>query len=137
MNHSEINVGIDTSLSQLDIGVRPTGEFFSVTNDLTGIKEAITRIKKLKPARVLIEATGRLELAFACAAEKANLPIVICNAGQVHNFAKSIGQLAKTDKLDAFTIAHYGEATQPRITEIKSEDLRRISDLTPITRARA
>ena len=66
MNHTEINIGIDTSLSQLDIGVRPTGEFFSVANNDSGINQAIKRIKKLKPTRVLIEATGRLEMAFAC-----------------------------------------------------------------------
>ena len=129
MNHSQINVGIDTSQAQLDIGVLPTGEFFSVSNDPEGIKEAITRIKQLKPTRVLIEATGRLELPFACAAGKAKLPIVICNAHQVHNFAKSIGQLAKTDKLDAFTIANYGASTEPKPTQIKSKDLRKSRDL--------
>jgi len=79
--YNKHNIGIDTSLSQLDIGVRPTNEFFSLPNDDPGIKEAIKRIKKLKPTRVLIEATGRLETAFAVAAFKASLPIVICNPG--------------------------------------------------------
>ena len=129
MNTDEINVGIDTSQTQLDIGVLPTGEFFSVSNDAAGFKEAIARIKKLKPTRVLIESTGPLEVPFACAADKAKLPIVICNALRVHNFAKSIGQLAKTDKLDAFTIARYGESTKPRLTKVKSKNLRQISDL--------
>ena len=129
MNHSEINIGIDTSLSQLDIGVRPTGEFFSVANTDSGIKKAIKRIKKLKPTRVLIEATGRLEMAFAVAAYKAAVPIVICNPGAVHSFAKSTGQKAKTDKIDAFVIAHFGEAIKPTLTNIKPKDLQQISDL--------
>lgn len=129
MNHSEINIGIDTSLSQLDIGVRPTGEFFSVANTDSGIKKAIKRIKKLKPTRVLIEATGRLEMAFAVAAYKADVPIVICNPGAVHSFAKSTGQKAKTDKIDAFVIAHFGEAIKPTLTNIKPKDLQQISDL--------
>ena len=129
MNHSEINIGIDTSLSQLDIGVRPTNEFFSLPNDDPGINEAIKRIKKLKPTRVLIEATGRLETAFAVAAFKASLPIVICNPGAVNNFAKSTGKKAKTDKIDAFIIAHFGERIRPPLTKVKPKDLQLISDL--------
>lgn len=125
----EINVGIDTSKTQLDIYIRPVGEFFSVDNNALGIKEAIKRIKPYKPARIIIEATGRLELAFACSAFKAKLPIVVANALHVHKFAASTGKLAKTDKLDAQMIAHYGEALKPRLTEMKSDNVRQISDL--------
>jgi len=129
MNTSEINVGIDTSSKQLDIYVRPNGQFFSVSNDDAGIKEAVKSLQKLKPTRVLIESTGRLELAFVCAAHKAGLPIVICNPGHVRHFAKSAGRVAKTDKLDAMDIAHFGEAMKPRLSSIKPEKLRAISDL--------
>lgn len=129
MNNPEINIGIDTSQSQLDIGIRPSNEFFSVSNDDSGIKEAIARIKLIAPTRVLIEATGRLEMGFACAAFNAGLPIVVCNPGLVYSFAKATGKVAKTDKLDAFAIAHYGEAMQPALTQIKPEKLQKISDL--------
>ena len=64
MNSQEINVGIDTSSKQLDIYVRPIGHFFSVSNDVKGIKEAIKTLQPFKPKRVLIESTGRLELAL-------------------------------------------------------------------------
>jgi transposase len=125
----EINVGIDTSKTQLDIYVRPNGDYFSVENTASGIKEALKRIKSYSPTRVIIEATGRLELPFACAATKASLPIVVANALQVHKFAASTGKLAKTDKLDAQMIAHYGEALKPRLTEIKADNIQQISDL--------
>ena len=129
MNTQEINVGIDTSSTQLDIYVRPNGHFFSVTNDKDGIKEAIKEIQFFKPRRVLIESTGRLELEFVIAANKAGLPVVICNPGHVRSFAKSVGRVAKTDKLDAMDIARFGEATEPRLSSIKPEKLRAISDL--------
>lgn len=129
MNNPEINVGIDTSSQQLDIYVRPTGQFFSVRNDAAGIKDAIKQLQPLKPTRVLIESTGRLELDFVCTAHKAGLPIVVCNPSHVRHFAKSAGRLAKTDKLDAHDIAHFGEAMQPRLSSIKPEKLRAISDL--------
>jgi transposase len=127
-NIEEINVGIDTSKTQLDIFIRPVGDYFSVENNAPGVKDALKRIKSYQPTRIIIEATGRLELLFACAASKANLPIVIANALQVHKFAASTGKLAKTDKLDAQMIAHYGEALKPRLTEIKADNIQKISD---------
>lgn len=129
MNHSPINVGIDTSKDQLDIGIIPSNQFFNVSNDDNGIASAIEKLLLINPDRVLIEATGRLELPFAIAAYKAGLPIVICNAAHVHYFAKSTGKLAKTDKLDAFIIAQYGAAHQPELTRLKPEKLQKISDL--------
>ncbi|WP_444907869.1 IS110 family transposase [Microbulbifer sp. SSSA008] len=129
MEPQEINVGIDTSSKQLDIYVRPTGQFFSVANDKNGIKDAIKQLQPLKPQRVLIESTGRLELEFVCAADKAGLPIVVCSPSQIRSFAKSAGRLAKTDKLDAMDIAHFGEAMKPGLSVLKPEKLREISDL--------
>ena len=129
MKTSEINVGIDTSSKQLDIYVRPSGQFFSVNNDSQGIKDAVKTLQSLTPTRVLIESTGRLELGFVCAAHKAGLPMVVCNPSHVRHFAKSAGRLAKTDKLDAHDIAHFGEAMKPRLSSIKPEKLRAISDL--------
>lgn len=129
MKTTEINVGIDTSSKQLDIYVRPIGQFFSVSNDPDGVKEALKQLQILKPKRILIESTGRLELTFVCAAHKAGLPLVVCNPGQVRQFANAAGRQAKTDKLDAQDIAHFGEAMQPRLSSIKPEKLRAISDL--------
>ena len=125
----EINVGIDTSQSQLDIYIRPLDIYFSVSNDDKGVKEAIKKLKAYPPTRVIIEATGRLEMLFVCAACAAGLPVVVANPAQVRNFAKAAGRVAKTDKLDAQDIAHFGEALKPRLTELKPEKLRKISDL--------
>ena len=129
MNHSEINVGVDTSKAQLDIGILPCGEFFSSPNDAQGIRDTIKRLKRLKPTRILIESTGRLELDFVVAAFDAKLPIVVCNALHIHRFAQAIGQHAKTDRIDAFTLARFGEAVKPELTQAKPKDLRDISDL--------
>ena len=126
---NEINIGVDTGKRYLDIYVRPLGEYFTVENSPKGIKEAIKRIKAHRPDRIIIEATGRLESAFVYASVKANLPIIVANPLHVHKFAASTGRLAKTDKLDASMIAHFGEALKPRITNIKPEKDKYISDL--------
>lgn len=82
-----------------------------------------------RPTRVLIEATNRLEMDFACAAHQAQLPIVICNPMQVRQFAKTAGRVAKADRLDAQDITHFGEVLAPRLSTIKPKDIRLISDL--------
>ncbi len=129
INHREINIGIDTSQTVLDVYVRPEGSFQSFDNTPEGVRAAVRFIKPFKPARVLIEATGRLEMEFFCAAHKAGLPVCVCNPVQVRQFAKAAGRMAKTDKLDAQDIAHFGEALKPELTHLKPEKLRLISDL--------
>ena len=126
---NEVNVGIDTSHSQLDIYVRLAGDYFSFSNNATGAKAACKKLAEYHPERVLIEATGRLELAFVLAAEEAGLPLVVCNPAQVRKFAQATGRAAKTDKLDAQDIAYFGELLKPSVTQIKPQMLRDISDL--------
>jgi transposase len=128
-DQNEINIGIDTSQSVLDVHVRPQGDFQSFENNPEGIRSAIRFIKPFKPTRVLIEATGRLEMEFFCAAHKAGLPVCVCNPIRVRKFAQAAGRMAKTDKLDAGDIAYFGEALKPRLTELKPEKLRLLSDL--------
>ncbi|MCP4411117.1 MAG: IS110 family transposase [Gammaproteobacteria bacterium] len=128
-NQKEINVGVDTGKDQLDIYIRPLDIFFTVSNDVKGIKKAIKEIKKYDVTRIIIEATGRLEFAFVSACSKANLPFVIVNPAHIRRFAGALGQLAKTDKLDAQIIAHYGEAMQPGLSQLRSELMQRMSDL--------
>lgn len=74
-----INVGVDTGKTQLDIHIRPLDIFFSVENTDKGIKEALRIINKYSPERIVIEATGRLEMPFVLACAEANLPIVRAN----------------------------------------------------------
>ncbi len=128
-NQNEINVGVDTGKTQLDIYIRPLDIFFTVSNDEDGVKKAITEIRKYKPARIVIEATGRLEHFFIMACSKANLPFVVANPAHIKKFAGAIGRLAKTDKLDAQLIAHFGEAIKPELSMLKPENMQLMSDL--------
>ena len=128
-NQKEITVGVDTGKAQLDIYVRPLDIYFNVTNDEKGIKEAIKKIKSCKPTRIVIEATGRLEHAFIMACSQADLPFTVANPAHVKKFAGAIGRKAKTDKLDAQLIAHYGEAIKPTLSTLKPENMQLMSDL--------
>lgn len=125
----KVNVGVDTGKFLLDIYLRPLDIYFTVSNDEEGIREAISIIKKYAPERIVIEATGRLEMPFIMACAKAKLPFVIANPIHIKRFAGAIGQRAKTDKLDAQLIAHYGEAIKPTLSQLKPDIMQAMSDL--------
>ena len=127
--NQSINVGVDTGKFQLDIYLRPLDIYFSVSNDEKGIKEAIRELKQYNVERIVIEATGRLEMAFIMACAKARLPFVIANPIHIKRFAGAIGQRAKTDKLDAQLIAHYGDAIKPKLSQLKPHTMQAMSDL--------
>ncbi|UAB73739.1 IS110 family transposase [Vibrio sp. SCSIO 43132] len=124
-----INIGVDTGKAQLDIFIRPLNLFFTVSNNNKGIKDAIKTIKKHSPERIVIEATGRLEMPFVLACAEAKLPIVRANPIHIKRFAGAIGRRAKNDRLDAELIAHHAEAIKPDISIIKAENIRLMSDL--------
>ena len=125
----EINVGVDTGKSQLDFYVRPLDQTFSVPNTPAGIRDALQQLKKVNLTRIVIEATGRLELPFVIAAQKAKLPVCVVNPLRVRRFAGAVGKLAKTEQREARISAHFGEGMQPEPTGIKPQNVRLISDL--------
>lgn len=126
---TETNIGIDASKTHLDFFIRPSSVAFQVSNTAEGIAGAISKCKSVKPTRIVIEATGRLESAFVAAAHKAKLPVVVANPMHVRRFAQATGRQAKTDHLDAQDIAYFGEALKPEPTQDKDKTSRLISDL--------
>ena len=123
MEANTLNVGIDVSRSRLDVALRPTSERFSVANDEAGHKELRKRLTKVKPERIVLEPTGGYELAVVQELVAARLPVVVVNARQVRNFAQALGRLAKTDRIDADVLAHFGEAIRPEIRAFPDKDL--------------
>ena len=117
-------VGIDVSKERIDVAVRPTGRSWSVSYNGASADDLVTQLKDLKPAGVITESTGGLELPLVAALAAASLPVAVVNPRQVRDFAKSTGQLAKTDRLDAHVLAHFGEAVRPAIRPLRDADTR-------------
>lgn len=127
-------VGIDVSKKQLDTAVTKEGDIWAATNDKKGIAKTVTKLEALQPALVIVEATGGLEIRLLTALYEAGLPFCRVHPGRVREFARSIGQLAKTDRLDAQLLAWYGEAIKPPSTSLPGEDEQQLSAL--LTRRR-
>lgn len=115
MNPAKTYVGIDVAKDWLDVAQRPGGEAWRVSSDETGIATLIKRLKGLRPALVLLEATGGLEIPAVAALAAAGLDAVVVNPRQVRQFAGATGRLAKTDAIDAQVLAQFGEAVQPEV----------------------
>lgn len=113
MNPETPYVGIDVAKAQLDVAIRPTGENWSVSNDEAGIDQLTARLRDVSAALIVVEATGGFELDVTAALAAAGLPVVVVNPRQVRDFARATGKLAKTDKIDARVLAHFGEAVRP------------------------
>ena len=128
-NDQRITVGVDTGKFQLDIHLYPLDIDFSVQNNEEGVRDAIRTIKRYEIERVVIEATGRLEMAFILGCAKAGLPFVVANPIHIKRFAGAIGQRAKTDKLDARLIALYGATIKPALSSLKPDSMQKMSDL--------
>ena len=106
-------VGIDVSKARLDVAVVPSGESFSVSNDDPGIEKLVARVRGLNPALVLLEATGGLERRALARLVTAQLRAMAVNPRNVRDFARSLGKLAKTDRLDAVILARFGQSVRP------------------------
>lgn len=104
-------VGIDVSKKHLDVHVRPEGLARRFAAD--DLEPLVAFLVDQRPTLVVLEATGGLEFAAAAALVAASLAVAIVNPRQVHDFAKAVGHLAKTDALDAAAIAHFAEAVRP------------------------
>lgn len=114
-------VGIDVAKATLDLAVEPGGEAWSVPNDAGGIQEVVSRLAPLAPTLIVLEATGGFETAVAAALASAGVPLVVTNPRQVRDFAKACGQLAKTDAIDARTLARFAERVRPAPRPLPSE----------------
>jgi transposase len=86
------------------------------------VEALVAKLQVLEPAAVILEATGGLELPLVAAVAAAALPVAVVNPRQVRDFARSTGQLAKNDQLDARILAHFGEAVRPPIRPLRDAD---------------
>jgi transposase len=108
-------VGVDVAKAELVVAVRPSGAQWTVANDEPGRRTLIARLTAERPQLLVLEATGGYELPAVAALVAAGLPVVVVNPRQVRDFARSTGQLAKTDRLDAAVLALFAERVQPPI----------------------
>ena len=130
METNSYYVGIDVSKARLDIGVRVGDEKWvgsqlatAYPNDEAGHSELRQALVKLQPALVVMEATGGLEAPAAATLMASGIKVAIVNPRQARDFARALGVLAKTDRVDAQVLAYFGQALRPAVRAPKSEQV--------------
>lgn len=86
----------------------------SLSNDSDGFDTLLVRLAVHQVALVVMEATGGLESAVAYALQAAGYALAVINPRQARDFARAMGKLAKTDRIDARILAQLGEVPQRR-----------------------
>ena len=124
MQSTPVFVGVDVSKARLDAAATGSDETWSVSNTASGIAQLLKRLQELGPALVVMEATGGFEVPAAAALAAVEIPVVIVNPRQVRDFARSTGQLAKTDTIDAQMLALFGERIRPPVRALPTEEAR-------------
>jgi len=107
-------VGIDIAKLHFDLHLLPEGKTARYANNSQGIRQCRLFLAQAQPERIVLEATGGYETALTVELQTVGMPVIVVNPRRVRDYARSMGRMAKTDKIDAQVIAEF--ATNPRLT---------------------
>lgn len=100
--------GIDVCKATLELALVDGAKTIVFDNNVRGIGALLVKLGEAELlGAIVLEATGGLEREAALALCAAGLPVMVVNPRQAHDFAKSLGYLAKTDSIDARALAQY------------------------------
>jgi transposase len=125
-------VGVDVSKATLDVALLEEGcatvsRRFS--NDARGHEQLLVWMRSQAPARLVVEATGGYEAAMVATLVTGEVPVAVVNPRQARDFAKAMGVLAKTDRVDAVVLAQFAQRMRPAVRAPKSEELSELEAL--------
>jgi transposase len=127
-------VGIDVSKKTLDVSDYPATFSETVDNTDAGAGRLLARLPKAGSCLIVLEASGAYEKMIVTHLVNAGHVVSVVNARQVRDFAKALGILAKTDRIDARVIARFGRDVRPRAVAQTSEKQEELNQL--VTRRR-
>ncbi len=114
MEEERLSIGIDVSLDSLDMAAYPGGQVWRYKNSRSGIAKTVAKLEALNPKLVVMEATGGLERNLREALDEAGVAVAVVNPKRIRDHGRSMGMLAKTDKLDARVMAHFAAKIEPQ-----------------------
>jgi transposase len=106
--------GIDVSKKSLDLCLLPDDRRQTLANDKSGIGQLLTALPAAGTCLIAVEATGGYHRSMVAQLVNAGHRVAVVNPRQVRDFARGLGILAKTDRIDAQVIARFAQHVQPR-----------------------
>lgn len=124
-----IFVGIDVAKASLDLQTYPASQAEQFENSLAGIRALVRRLRQRNHALIVVEATGGYETPLVAQLATAKLPVVLINPRQARDYARALGLLAKTDRIDAGVLARFAHDVRPPIRPLPTQQERALNDL--------
>lgn len=104
-----IQVGVDVAKDTFDVRLGVGGELCQFTNDVLGHEGLLERLNDFEVSLIVMEATGGYERALMCALQAAEHEVAVVNPRQARDFAKAMGYLEKTDRIDAGMLTEFAQ----------------------------
>jgi transposase len=125
----ELFVGIDVAKAEVEIKESSERRSYSERNSQVGIRRIIRRMTEIRPTLVVMEATGGYEKPLARALAEAGIRVAVINPRQIRDFARAVGELSKTDSIDAGIIALYAERIRPEPRDFPDDNTNALNAL--------
>jgi transposase len=109
----DVFVGIDVSKDALDLHALPDRAHARFPNDQSGIRNVVAWVKERRASLVVLEATGGFEMPVTAELAAEGFAVSVINPRQARNFARALGILAKTDRIDASVLARFAQEVRP------------------------
>lgn len=122
-------VGVDVSKRHWDAAVSGQRRVRRFTADAAGLAQLLAWLGEVRPALVCLEATGGYERPLVEALHQRGAPTCVVNPRQIRDFARALGQLAKTDQIDALAIARFAASVDPEPDQPSRESQQRLRSL--------
>ena len=129
MSKHETYVGMDVAQDHLDVQVSGEPAPWRVPRTEAGLEILCTRLAPVRPARIVMEVTGGLELPVAQALSAAGHAVARVNPRQVRDFGRALGYRAKTDAIDAVLLARFAEKIQPAVRPLPDAETQALRSL--------
>lgn len=127
-------VGIDVSKDAWDVCLLPQGKTFTISAHPQGLTAILQQLPPPGSCLIALEATGGYERDLAVALFDAGHQVAVVNPKRARDFAKALGLLAKTDRVDARGLALFAERVRPRLSQKTPEKRAELDEL--VTRRR-
>jgi transposase len=122
-------VGVDVAKRHWDVAVDGQNQVRRFAADAAGLTQLLAWLDEIRPTLVCLEATGGYERLLLEALHQRGAPTSVVNPRQIRDFARAVGQLAKTDQLDAAVIARFAASVGPEPNEPLSQNQQRLRAL--------
>lgn len=124
------NIGIDVAKDELVLFFDGDQSSLSIANNQSAITELAEIWRKFpKLDRIVVEASGGYETLVVSLLANFKLPVSLVNPKRVRDFAKGLGKLAKTDRIDAMVLALFGQLASPRLYQLPDSEQSQLAEL--------